>query len=675
MRPTHPSTIIGDLIFTPRRTLVQVGEVSYFVKGYRGQDGYVQGDRVRARITQRSDSDKLSEVALTGLVTRSRETLLGRWTQSGKSYYLTVIAEQWSLRIKYTKIPPGYSVDDICEFSLDTEEKVMNLRKFASSTDYDIEERLILAMSRVRVEFSRAVTDAGEMLTSRKIQTTEWVERNELEKIFDIESLIWEVQRDTHIPLIRMVKINEQTRVDFSNWYTITIDGADARDLDDAISIAKYRDGGYLIAVHIADVAEYVREWTVLDTEAVTRGTSIYTPGRVIPMLPESLSNDLCSLHPGEPKLTLSAIMRVKPDGQVVHTEIVESVITSHHRGVYEEIEDMKRESDDQGKQWWKNIDTLLSRTVSNAYSLYEILKIRRKKEGKILFDSSEVYFDFGSEKNDIKTPYAIPTNVRKRVHLESHRLIEECMVLANEEVAKWCHTKRLPFLSRTHWVPAKESLETIAHLIGKKEIRKKLEPYHIRAFLDSIADPDELYRLSKLLLPRMAKASYSDTPFRHFGLALDFYSHFTSPIRRYPDLQIHRIIKEYIRSEMTDERLLHYKSLLKKIARTSSERERGAEDIERAFDSLYSSRYMSRHVGGVFRGQVSSMAEFAVFIELENGIEATLYLPRRRHIVNRIDGTLETESGKILYRIGERMSVRVERINMWERRIIVEKV
>jgi ribonuclease R len=162
-----------------------------------------------------------------------------------------------------------------------------------------------------------------------------------------------------------------------------------------------------------------------------------------------------------------------------------------------------------------------------------------------------------------------------------------------------------------------------------------------------------------------MAKASYSDTPFRHFGLALDFYSHFTSPIRRYPDLQVHRIIKEYIRSEMTDVRLLHYKSLLKKIARTSSERERGAEDIERAFDSLYSSRYMSRHVGEVFRGQISSMAEFAVFIELENGIEATLYLPRRRHIVNRIDGTLETESGKILYRIGERMSIRVDRINM----------
>lgn len=201
------------------------------------------------------------------------------------------------------------------------------------------------------------------------------------------------------------------------------------------------------------------------------------------------------------------------------------------------------------------------------------------------------------------------------------------------------------------------------------------LEPTHIREFLENIKDPTELYRYSRLLLPKMAKATYSDTPFRHFGLALEYYSHFTSPIRRYPDLQVHRIIKEQIRGILTPARVAHYKTLLKRVARNCSERERSAEDIERAMNSLYICRYMADKVGKIYDGQISGLAEFALFVELENGIEATLYIPRGKYNIDSIAGVLTTPGGKTLGTIGEQIRVKVESVNMAERRVIVEKV
>ncbi len=233
-------------------------------------------------------------------------------------------------------------------------------------------------------------------------------------------------------------------------------------------------------------------------------------------------------------------------------------------------------------------------------------------------------------------------------------------MVLANEEVAKWCESNGIPFLSRVHGLPGNEQTEIIQEILRKNRDQSKsiplfkrqipvLEPTHIREFLEKIQDPIDLYRFSRLLLPKMAKATYSDTPFRHFGLALEYYAHFTSPIRRYPDLQVHRIIKEKIHGVLTPERITHYKTILKKIARKCSEQERSAEDIERAMNSLYICRYMRDKIGKNYRGQISGLAEFALFIELENGIETTLYLPRGRYNIDQIEGILTTTSGKKL--------------------------
>ena len=228
--------------------------------------------------------------------------------------------------------------------------------------------------------------------------------------------------------------------------------------------------------------------------------------------------------------------------------------------------------------------------------------------------------------------------------------LIEECMILTNEEVAKWCDRHGLPFLSRIHGLPGAPQLEIIEAIIGKRAelFRKKgtlpVTPRDIRAFLDAVDDERELYRFSRLLLPKMAKAHYSDKRSMHFGLALEYYSHFTSPIRRYPDLQVHRIIKEKLRGTLTPDRVRHYQNLLKKVAKQCSQREKKAEDIERVFDALYACRYMLDKVGITYQGRVSGMTEYALYVELESGIEGTLPLPRGRYVTDHIGGILRTE-------------------------------
>lgn len=245
---------------------------------------------------------------------------------------------------------------------------------------------------------------------------------------------------------------NNETRVDLRNWYTLTIDGADARDLDDAISVATFADGNILLGVHIADVSHFVTEKSPIDHEAHNRGTSIYLPNRVIPMLPETLSNDLCSLNPHTLKNTLTCLMKIdKKTGKVLHTDIFASIIESQHRGIYENIFKNFEE---------KNFENpVFEATICKAFELFEILKKRRKKEGKITFETTELYFDF--DKNNEKTP----AKIRKRERNDAHMLIEECMVLANEEVAKWCTKRKIPFLSRVHPEPSEESIKIIENI------------------------------------------------------------------------------------------------------------------------------------------------------------------------------------------------------------------
>ena len=641
--------LTGNIAYGTRKIILTSSDVSYFVKPFSVQSGYVHGDRVKARIMRRWDGGRMAEVEILSLVSRSRDPLLARIISKKWKQYLKIISEQWNLEAPYIAKDKNYSENSIVSIKFGVNDRVEIISIFGKEDDTDLDERLILWLARARTEFPTNVIQESE-----------------------------EIKKETS-------KIDITTRTDFRDWYTLTIDGSDAKDLDDAISIRQENNGDYTLAVHIADVAEYVTEWSTIDREAIMRATSIYTPGKVIPMLPEILSNDLCSLHPGTMKLTLSCVMLVDPRGNVKHTDIVEGIIESRHRGVYDDI--AKRQNDPHPEK------NELGGVLNIAFSLYHILEKRRRKEGKITFESTEIYFDFGDQtqrNNTIKTPLWI----KKRERNDAHKLIEEFMVLANEEVAKWCHTNGLPFLSRVHGLPGNEQTEIIQGilrnaarapivetgkrweiLLSKQKWTPVLEPTHIREFLESIHDPIELYRYSRLLLPKMAKATYSDTPFRHFGLALEYYSHFTSPIRRYPDLQVHRIIKEKIQGKLWSERITHYKTLLKRIARACSERERSAEDIERAMNSLYICRYMSDKIGKTYTGKISGLSEFALFVELENGIEATLYLPRWRYNINSIEWILTTPSGKQLGWIGEILKVKIESVNMAERRVVIERV
>lgn len=678
--------ITGNIAYSPRKITLTSGEVSYFVKPFSVQSGYVHGDRVRARIMKRWDGGRMAEVEILSLVSRSRDPLLARVISKKWKQYLKVIPEQGNLEVPYISKDQNYTEDVIVSIRFGTNDRVEIISIFGTENDIDLDERLILWLARARTEFSESLIREG----------------NEI--------------KQSNTPNLQSESTPERT--DFRDWYTLTIDGSDAKDLDDAISIRQEKNGDYTLAVHIADVAEYVTEWSLIDREAVMRATSIYTPGKVIPMLPEVLSNDLCSLHPGTMKLTLSCVMLVDPMGYVKQTDIVEGIIESRHRGVYDDIYQIMESKNPSHE------NTELFENIQIAKKLYHILEKRRRKEGKITFESTEIYFDFQTsfakevpryEVEDLaskKSPWIItetddsiplykegskpktPIHIKKRERNDAHKLIEEFMVLANEEVAKWCHHHGFPFLSRVHGLPGNEQTEIIQgilrnaakvpvlewwtrgeFLLTKQKWTPVLEPTHIREFLESIRDPIELYRYSRLLLPKMAKATYSDAPFRHFGLALEYYSHFTSPIRRYPDLQVHRIIKEKIQGKLSSERIAHYKTLLKRIARTCSERERSAEDIERAMNSLYICRYMSDKVGKTYSGQISGLSEFALFVELENGIETTLYLPRGRYNINSIEWILTTPSGKKLGSIWEKVHVRIESVNMTERRVIVEKI
>lgn len=321
-------------------------------------------------------------------------------------------------------------------------------------------------------------------------------------------------------------------RISFENWYTMTIDGADARDLDDAISLARDANGNFLLGVHIADVSSYVTAKTAIDSEAMQRGTSIYLPDRVIPMLPETLSHDLCSLNPHTQKRTLSVLMLIdSKTGIPQKTEVCESIICSDHRGIYNDIfEKFQSKNYENPEQKY---------TIEMVFSLFEILKKRRAKEGKIAFEKTELYFEL--DKDGIT-----PKTIKKRERNDAHKLIEECMVITNEEVAKWCRKRKIPFISRVHAPPSDESSVIIREVIGKKGKNfDPITPKEIADFLQNLSE-DMYFFTSRMILPKMSKAEYSEKNHGHFGLALDEYSHFTSPIRRYSDLVTHRMIHAY---------------------------------------------------------------------------------------------------------------------------------
>ena len=408
-------------------------------------------------------------------------------------------------------------------------------------------------------------------------------------------------------------------RRDLRNVQMVTIDGEDAKDLDDAVSLTK--DGTqYQLGVHIADVTNYVQENSALDWEARERGTSVYLVDRVIPMLPHKLSNGICSLNAGENRLALSCLMTIDEKGEVVSHEIVESVINVDRRMSYTSVKKILEDKDEAEIHEYEALVPMFEL----MRELAGILREKRKKRGSIDFDfpESKIVLDKQGHPIEIK-PYE--RNVATKI-------IEDFMLIANETVAEHFHWMELPFVYRTHDNPDPEKIDKLSTFIRNfgysiKSRQEEIHPKELQKLLAKIEDTPEEALISRLTLRSMKQAKYTIDCTGHFGLACQYYCHFTSPIRRYPDLQIHRIMKEQLRGRLNEKRIDHYNALLPEVAKHSSEMERRADEAERETDKLKKVEFMERHIGEIYEGVISSITAWGVYVELPNTIEGMIHV------------------------------------------------
>ncbi len=448
-------------------------------------------------------------------------------------------------------------------------------------------------------------------------------------------------------------------RIDCRSLECVTIDPDDAKDFDDALSIEELADGMVRLGVHIADVSHYVRETTPLDREAFERGTSVYLVNEVVPMLPERLSNDLCSLKPGVDRLTFSVFMDVSSNGKVENYSIAKSVIRSARRFAYEEVQ---RIIEGNGKE--------RARLIHALYSLSKVLLARRRRNGSIDFDTPEAKFRFDDA--------GLPVEIIKKTRLDAHRLVEECMLLANKTVAKHIgqqknRTTILPFVYRVHDVPDPGRLKDLAVFVkgcgyaldvdgGSKSLQK---------LLDKVKGSEVENVISEVALRSMAKAVYSEKNMGHYGLAFKYYTHFTSPIRRYPDLVVHRLLEEYAKGAG---RITDMKNLLPDICRQSSERERVAQEAERASIKVMQVEYMKRHLGDEFEAVVAGVTNFGLFVEINDllveGMIRVRDLPDDYYLFDEKRFTLRGRSTGREFRLGDPIRVQLASIKPAERQI-----
>ena len=408
-------------------------------------------------------------------------------------------------------------------------------------------------------------------------------------------------------------------REDLRDVVMVTIDGEDAKDLDDAVSLTKDEEF-YHLGVHIADVSNYVQYNSALDKEALKRGTSVYLADRVIPMLPKKLSNGICSLNAGEDRLALSCLMDIDKKGRVVSHRIVESVIHVKERMSYTDVKKILLQEDEELAKCYEELLPMFFQMKE----LSELLRNRRKKRGAIDFDfpESKLVLD---ERGKVIDIYPYEQNI-------ATRLIEDFMLAANETVAEEYCMLGLPFVYRTHENPDMEKMDTVLEMVHQAGIKVKKEketitPKEVQKILKELEGMECEPFFARLILRSMKQAKYTVEDTGHFGLAAKYYCHFTSPIRRYPDLQIHRIIKETLRGKMTEAKIQHYRGILEEVARQSSAMERRAEEVERETIKMKKAEYMKQHIGEAFEGTVSGVTEWGFYVELDNTVEGLVHV------------------------------------------------
>lgn len=456
-----------------------------------------------------------------------------------------------------------------------------------------------------------------------------------------------------------------QGREDLREWTMVTIDGEDAKDLDDAVSLSKEGED-FILGVHIADVTNYVQENSALDREALKRGTSVYLVDRVIPMLPHRLSNGICSLNEGVDRLALSCLMKVGPDGEVKDYRIVESVIRVDKRMTYTSVKKILEDKDQEERKKYETFVPMFE----EMEVLAGLLRAKRKKRGAIDFDFPEtkIILDKEGKPLDIK-PYERNT---------ATKIIEDFMLLANETVAQHFYWLEIPFVYRTHDNPDPDKINQLGIFIsnfglGIKTAKEEIHPKEIQKLLGKVEGTPEEALISRLALRSMKQARYSIDCTGHFGLACSYYCHFTSPIRRYPDLQIHRIIKEHLRERLKEERIMHYAAILPQVADQSSKLERRAETAERETDKLKKTEYMEEHIGERFEGVISGITGWGIYVELPNTVEGLIHVSDLKGDYFYYDEAnyemVGRDSGK-KYKLGQRLSILVAKTDRFNRTV-----
>lgn len=458
-------------------------------------------------------------------------------------------------------------------------------------------------------------------------------------------------------------------REDLRSWRLVTIDGPDAKDLDDAVSVTVKDDGTYELGVHIADVSNYVQENSALDREALKRGTSVYLADRVIPMLPFELSNGICSLNAGEDRLALSVIMEINGKGKITDHRIVESVIRVGERMSYPDVRAILEDHDPALCERYKDYVPMFEQMLK----LSHLIRKRRKKRGAIDFDFPEAKV--------LLDENGIPTDIVAEHPNCATEMIEDFMLSANETVAEEFVKRKLPFVYRVHEDPDPDKIEQVIAFVRRQGVQidkrhQKITPKEVQEALDRIKGTPKEAEISRIILRSMSQARYETECTGHFGLAAQYYCHFTSPIRRYPDLQIHRIIHDVIRGHMNEQKIRHYREILDPVCVQCSRTERRADECERETTKLKKAQYMGQHIDEVFTGVVSGVTKWGMYVELDNTCEGLVPI----HTMNEDYFELDEENyalvGRLshkMYHLGDTVKVKVVSVSLMDRTVDFE--
>ena len=445
-------------------------------------------------------------------------------------------------------------------------------------------------------------------------------------------------------------------RKDIRDWQTVTIDGEDAKDLDDAVTLTK-EDGIYTLGVHIADVSHYVTENSPLDKEAVKRGTSVYLVDRVIPMIPHKLSNGICSLNHDVDRLALSCIMKINEKGEIIDHEIVESLINVNERMTYTAVKEIIVDKNPETMERYKDLVPMFELMAE----LSEILRERRYKRGAIDFEFPECKIKL----NQGGKPISIEPYDRNK----ATKIIEDFMLAANETIAEDFYWRQLPFVYRNHEEPDMEKVSQLTTFINNfgysvKMSKEQIHPKELQKLLKNIEGTPEEALISRITLRSMKRAEYTPECKGHFGLAAKYYCHFTSPIRRYPDLQIHRIIKEALNNKLTDKHISHFNHILPEVTKNCSITERRADDAERDTEKLKKAEYMMGYIGEEYEGVISGVTNFGIYVELPNTVEGLIHVSNMmddHYIYDEKTYSMTGERTKKTYKLGQKVKIRVE--------------